>query len=221
MPSTEEAQLVDGLLGVARLRLMVLAVLFAVQVSAILAVSMPPGRLAVSLVAVTVLAVLQACHFMGMARCPLWLRLGVLAAEGLATYLPLLAVGAAWPGMGGFLAASVLLVVSGRAAWALSVTNDGVLQAAATHRAGGGLENLASRLEAVGGTLSTTVRGDGRFRVLAEIAIKADVTVGARQHRTVSTSSEARTLPDESIEESCACCESCSPRMSLWSAGRW
>jgi len=374
--------------GVARLRLMILAALLAVQISAILAVPMPPGRLATSLAAVSALAVLQARHFRGTTPYPLWLRLGVLAAEVLATYLPLLAVGVAWPGMGGFLAASVLLVVPGRAAWALftavvvslfaaamtlglgvrnadnmtvaslavgltifgvcrltsvirhvhgmhtevaqlavvrerlrfardlhdllgyslaaitlkaeltrrlmssdpatardelrdvvdiarqavaevrqvadgyrnislaqevaaaasllasanvaarvemncgilpdkvdsvlamvlrelitnilrhssarncwitgeqadehltlSVVNDGRPLAAATHRDGGGLENLAARLEAVGGTLSVTVHGDGRFRVLVEIAIQADAAVSARRHRTGCTSS--------------------------------
>ena len=379
MPDAEQAQRADGFPEVARLRLMILAVLLAVQISAILYAPMPPRRLAASLTAVITLALLQACHFREAARCPPWLRLGVLAVEGLATYLPLLAVGAAWPGMGGFLAASVLIVVPGRAAWALfigvigslfvaattlglgvdnaanvavasltvgltifgicrltavirrvhgmltetarlavvrermrfardlhdllgyslaaitlraelarrliksdpatasdelgdvvamarqtvaevrqvadgyrnislaqevaaatsllasadvaarvdtncgvlpnrvdsvlamilrelttnilrhssarncwitaeqgdehvtlSVANDGVPRAAATHRDGGGLENLAFRLEAVGGTLSASVRGDGRFHVLAAIAVKADVVVGAR-----------------------------------------
>jgi two-component system sensor histidine kinase DesK len=388
MPSTEEALPGDGSPGVARLRLMILAALLAVQISAILAVPMPPDRLAASLAAVIALAALQACHFRGRARCSPWLRLGVLAAEVLVTYLPLVALGAAWPGMGGFLTASVLLEVPGRAAWALftavivslfgavmllglgardacnitvaslavgltifsvcrlasmirrlhemrtevaqlaavrerlrfardlhdllgyslaaitlrtevtrrligsdpatasdelrevvdiarqavaevrqvadgyrnislaqevaaaaallasanvsarvqmncgilpnkvdsvlamvlrelitnilrhskarncwitseqadehvtlSVANDGVPRAAATHRDGGGLENLAWRLEAVGGTLSATVRGDGRFRVLAEIAIDTQAAVCARRPRPAGCNS--------------------------------
>jgi two-component system sensor histidine kinase DesK len=383
MPWAEEDQREDVVPGMVRLRLMLLAVLFAVQISAILDAAMPAGRLTASLAAVTALVMLRAGRAMRTARWPLWLRLGVLAAEGLATYLPLLAMGAVWPGMGGFLAASVLLVAPGRVAlvlftavilslfpaamtlglgvlnagnitvaslavgltifgvcrltsaikcvhdmhtelaqlalikerlrfardlhdllgyslaaitlraeltrrlmssdpalasdelrdvvdiarqagaeirqvangyrnislvqevaaatsllasanaaahvemncgilpdkidnvlamvlrelitnvlrhssarncWiaaeqvdehvTLSVVNDGVPRAAATRRDGRGLENLTCRLEAVGGTLSATVRGDGRFQVHAVVAIPADIGVGGRQHRT-------------------------------------
>lgn len=119
MPPAEEGQRDDIVPGVARLRLMLLAVLFAVQISSILDMAMSPGRLTASLAAVTVLTMLRAGHAMRRARWPLWLRLGVLAVEVLATYLPLLAMGAAWPGMAGFLAASVLLVASGWVGWAL------------------------------------------------------------------------------------------------------
>jgi two-component system sensor histidine kinase DesK len=376
---------------------MILAVLLAVQVTAILAVHTPPTQLAAGLTAMTTLTALQVRHLSGTAQRSRWLRLGVLTAEGLATYLPLLALGAAWPGMGGFFAASLLLVVRGRAAWALfavviaslfatamtlemgvrnagntavasaaialiifgvcrlasvlkhaqgthaevaqlavvrervrvaqdlhdllgysltaitlraeltrrlmsrdpamasdelravvdiarqavaevrqvangyrnlslaqevaaaasllasadvaaqvdvncgalpdkvdsvlamvlrelisnvlrhssarncwitaeqddeqvtlSVANDGLPRAAATHRDGGGLENLASRLETVGGTLTATVRADSSFRVRAEIAIKADGHVSARRHRTGFASSYAPRLPNES-----------------------
>jgi two-component system sensor histidine kinase DesK len=52
----------------------------------------------------------------------------------------------------------------------LRVTNDGVPRSAATRRRGGGLENLATRLQSVGGTLSTKVCSDGRFELLARIA---------------------------------------------------
>ncbi|MFF5056777.1 sensor histidine kinase [Micromonospora sp. NPDC000663] len=419
IPSAEEAQHEDVAPGVARLRLVILGVLLAVQISAILAVPMPPQRVAVSLGAVAVLAVLQARHLAVTAPSPPWLRLGMLAVEGLATYLPMLTVGAAWPGAGGFLAASVLLVVPGRAAWALftavivsvfavamtagsgfwlaenttvaslaigltmfatcrltrmvrhvqgmhteaiqlavirermrfardlhdllgyslaaitlraelagrlmksdpataggelrdvaamarqavaevrqvadgyrnislarevaavaslfasanvtaqvevncavlpdkvdsvlamllrelttnilrhssarncwiavdqtdqhitlSVVNDGVPRTASTYRDGGGLENLAFRLQAVGGTLSASVGDDGRFHVLAEIAVNADAVVDARSPRIDRTSSSVRRTPTMSIEGSCACCGSCSPRMSPWSAGR-
>jgi two-component system sensor histidine kinase DesK len=51
----------------------------------------------------------------------------------------------------------------------LRVTNDGVPQTAGSHRDGGGLENLALRLEAVGGTLAAGVSRDGRFEVLATV----------------------------------------------------
>ncbi|NES30193.1 histidine kinase [Micromonospora terminaliae] len=391
MPSAQESQREDKSPVVARLRAVILGVLFAVQISAILAVPVPPRRLAASLAVVTTLTVLQARHFRETASRPPWQRMGLLAVEGLATYLPLLVVGAAWPGSGGFLAASVLLVIPGRAAWApltavivslfaaaltsglgvrdagylaitslavgltifamcrltrtvkqaqgthtevvqlavirermrfardlhdllgyslaaitlraelagrlmnsdpakargelrdvvamarqavtevrqvaqgyrnnslaqeaaavaslfasaditarvdlncgvlpdkvdsvlamllrelttnilrhssarncwvtaeqtnghitLSVVNDGVPRTARTYRDGGGLENLAFRLQAVGGTLSATVRGDGRFHVLAKIATQADAGVGARSRRNRWTSSAPR-----------------------------
>jgi two-component system sensor histidine kinase DesK len=387
-PSTEEGQPADGLPGAARLRLMFLAVLLTAQVGSILAVPVPPVRLAAGLAAVIVLAALQTRHFRGPARYAMWRRLSLLAFEGLATYLPILAMGRVWPGWGGFLAGSVLIVLSGRVAWSLftvvlvsvfstaialgqgvrqadnvtlvslaigltlfgvfrfscmimkaygmhtevaqlavvrerlrfardlhdllgyslaaitlkaelirrllgsasatannelrdvvdiarqavaevrqvahgyrsvslaqevsaaasllasasvaahvemrceilpdkvdsalamvlrelitnilrhsrarncwitavqdgdhitlSVANDGVTRTAATHRDGGGLENLAWRLEAIGGTLSATVRGDGRFRVLADIIVEADPPVGARPHRSGCSSS--------------------------------
>ncbi|WP_433550354.1 sensor histidine kinase [Micromonospora zamorensis] len=420
MPSAEEAQREETVPGVARLRLVILGVLLAVQISAILIAPMPSQGVAVSLVVVTTLAVLQTRHIRVTAPGPPWPRMGLLAAEGLATYLPMLAVDAVWPGTGGFLAASVLLVIPGRAAWALftaivvstfaaavtigpgvryagaiaiasmavgltiygmcrlnvmirqvqgrhteavqlavvrermrfardlhdllgyslaaitlraelagrltksdpgtasdemrdvvamarqaaaevrqvadgyrnislaqevaavaslfasanvtarvevncgvlpdkvdsvlamllrelttnilrhssarncwitveqsdehvtlSVANDGVPRTATTYRDGGGLENLAFRLQAVGGTLSASVCTDGRFHVLAEVAVKADAILGPRTHRIGCSSSSARRVPTASIEGSCACCGSCSPRTSPWSAGRW
>lgn len=394
MPSAEEAHREDIVPGVARLQLVILGVLLAVQVSAILAVPMPPRLVAASLASVTTLAVLRALHFRVKAPTPLWLHMGFLAVEGLATYLPMLVVGAAWPGTGGFLAASVLLVIPGRAAWALftavivsifaaamtlglgvryannitiaslaigltmfgmcrltcmikhvqgmhtevvqlavirermrfardlhdllghnlaaitlraelagrlmktdpakasdelrdvvamarqavaevrqvadgyrnislaqevaavaslfasanvitrvevncgvlpdkidsvlgmilrelatnilrhssarncwitveqsdehvtlSVANDGVPRNATTYRDGGGLDNLAFRLQAVGGTLSASICGDGRFHVRVEIAIKADAAMGARFHQTGRTSASAGRRP--------------------------
>ncbi|BCB89757.1 hypothetical protein Psuf_070700 [Phytohabitans suffuscus] len=119
MPSTESARHGDGTPRVAHLQLAILTILLAAQISTLLAGPMPPRQLTASLAAVTALAVLQARHLRAPARSPLWLRLGLVSAEGLTTYLPLLAIGAAWPGMGGFLAASVLLVLPGRAAWPL------------------------------------------------------------------------------------------------------
>lgn len=50
----------------------------------------------------------------------------------------------------------------------LQVTNDGLPSAAASRRDGGGLDNLALRLEAVGGRLSIS-RHDDRFDVLATV----------------------------------------------------
>jgi two-component system, NarL family, sensor histidine kinase DesK len=51
----------------------------------------------------------------------------------------------------------------------LRIRNDGVPSGAASGRSGGGLENLASRVTAVGGELTATVRGDGWFELLAEV----------------------------------------------------
>jgi two-component system, NarL family, sensor histidine kinase DesK len=50
----------------------------------------------------------------------------------------------------------------------LRVSNDGVPPAGASRRDGGGLDNLASRLAAVGGTLTVTCQ-DGRFEALATL----------------------------------------------------
>ena len=60
----------------------------------------------------------------------------------------------------------------------LRVTNDGVPRSAATWRRGGGLENLAARLQAVGGTLSTSVRRDGQFEVLAQVVVPTTAEIG-------------------------------------------
>jgi two-component system sensor histidine kinase DesK len=109
----------DGVPRVAHVQPMILAVLLAMQLTAILAAHTPPGQLAAGVAAMTTLAALQVRHLSVTAQRSRWLRLSVLAAEGLATYLPLLAVGAAWPGMGGFFGASLLLVVRGRTAWPL------------------------------------------------------------------------------------------------------
>ena len=57
-----------------------------------------------------------------------------------------------------------------RGAVTLRVTNDGVPSSEASRGCGGGLENLASRLEAVGGKLSTS-RHDDRFDVLATVGV--------------------------------------------------
>jgi two-component system, NarL family, sensor histidine kinase DesK len=54
----------------------------------------------------------------------------------------------------------------------LRMTNDGVPRSAASGRHGGGLENLTTRLAAVGGKLTATSR-DGHFDLLAEVAIPA------------------------------------------------
>jgi two-component system sensor histidine kinase DesK len=48
---------------------------------------------------------------------PAWLRLTVLLAQVLATYLPLVAMRNEWGGMAGFLAGSALVLLSGWSAW--------------------------------------------------------------------------------------------------------
>ena len=50
----------------------------------------------------------------------------------------------------------------------LQVSNDGVPRLARSGHRGGGLENLSSRLAAIGGRLTARVRADGWFEVLAE-----------------------------------------------------
>lgn len=44
---------------------------------------------------------------------PLWQRLGMLGAQALVTYVPLVVLGREWAGMAGFLAGSVLLLLPG------------------------------------------------------------------------------------------------------------
>jgi two-component system sensor histidine kinase DesK len=56
----------------------------------------------------------------------------------------------------------------------LRVTNDGVPGPGASRRDGGGLENLALRLEAIGGSLTTRIGPDGRFDVLATVPIPVE-----------------------------------------------
>lgn len=51
-------------------------------------------------------------------RWPTWKRGAIVLGQGLATYLPLLAFHFAWMGMTGFLAGSLLLLITGWKAWA-------------------------------------------------------------------------------------------------------
>jgi two-component system sensor histidine kinase DesK len=50
---------------------------------------------------------------------PMARRVGILIAQGVVTYLPLLVLGKEWGGMAGFFAGSILLLVPGATAWAL------------------------------------------------------------------------------------------------------
>jgi two-component system, NarL family, sensor histidine kinase DesK len=81
----------------------------------------------------------------------------------------------------------------------LRVTNDGVPGPAASRRDGGGLDNLASRLEAVGGSLTTRVGDDGRFDVLATVPMAAETAPTSIRPSSIRRSSAglAETEPPE------------------------
>lgn len=55
----------------------------------------------------------------GADRWPRWRRLGLLLAEALVTYLPMLVLLREWAGLAGFFAGSTLLLLSGAIAWIL------------------------------------------------------------------------------------------------------
>jgi two-component system sensor histidine kinase DesK len=50
----------------------------------------------------------------------------------------------------------------------LQMLNDGIPRNAATGRLGGGLENMATRLEAIGGQLTATIH-NGQFDLIAQV----------------------------------------------------
>jgi two-component system sensor histidine kinase DesK len=66
--------------------------------------------------------------------------------------------------------------ITGRTIW-LMVANDGVPRSARSGRDGGGLENLTTRLEAIGGTLIARVRDDGWFDVRAKAPLTPPATM--------------------------------------------
>jgi two-component system, NarL family, sensor histidine kinase DesK len=82
--------------------------------------SSDPGKLAVAYAGIVVILLVQAVNSSTAAqRWPTWRRWAMLAIMAVATYLPLPVVGTIWQGLAGFLAGSVLLLVPGRAGWAL------------------------------------------------------------------------------------------------------
>lgn len=104
--------------------IVVLSGLFAAQLAGISAGifgERPPRHgLTLTLAAITAALAfgLQLCiAWRGAAGWSLRRRLGALAALGVLTYLPLAAFGLAWPGMGGFLAGSILMLWPSRTAW--------------------------------------------------------------------------------------------------------
>jgi two-component system sensor histidine kinase DesK len=102
--------------------LLVLAGLFAMQLtSVILAPSSRHGFvLGLTLVAAGLVFGLQLFNSSpGATRWPMWQRLGTLLGQGIATYLPLVSIGAEWGGMAGFLAGSILVLMPARASQVL------------------------------------------------------------------------------------------------------
>jgi two-component system sensor histidine kinase DesK len=103
--------------------LVVLCGIFAVQVAAILA--SPTTRHALSLgIALSCAAMVFTLQLFnstaGAARWPVRRRVEMLLAQGLATYLPLAAMGLQWEGMTGFLTGSIPVLLPGRKSWGLS-----------------------------------------------------------------------------------------------------
>jgi two-component system, NarL family, sensor histidine kinase DesK len=78
-----------------------------------------PLQVAFTLASATAVFVLQLHNCSRSAqRWPTWKRGAIVLGQGLATYLPLLAFHLAWTGMTGFLAGSLLLLITGWKAWA-------------------------------------------------------------------------------------------------------
>jgi two-component system sensor histidine kinase DesK len=104
--------------------LLVVCCLFAVQVAGIFTTSIPRHGLTLGLTLITagLLFCLQLCvGWRGAAGWSQQRRLGMLAALGALTYLPLAVLSAAWPGMAGFLGGSILILrpVRTSRSWAL------------------------------------------------------------------------------------------------------
>src|ERR1700722_1712754 len=101
---------------------LVVSGLFATQVAGIFAARIPRHGFAIELALVTagLLFGLQLCiAWRGAARWPRRRRLGALLALAALTYLPLAALGVAWPGMAGFFAGSILILRPARTSWVL------------------------------------------------------------------------------------------------------
>jgi signal transduction histidine kinase len=60
----------------------------------------------------------------------------------------------------------------------LLVANDGVPRSARSGREGGGLENLATRMQVIGGHLTVSIRDDGWFTVLAQAPLAPPTAAG-------------------------------------------
>jgi two-component system sensor histidine kinase DesK len=94
---------------------------FGIQISSIIRTVPPshPLQVAFTLASATAVFALQLRNCSPAAqRWPTWKRGAIVLSQGLATFLPLLAFHLAWTGMTGFLAGSLLLLISGWKAWA-------------------------------------------------------------------------------------------------------
>jgi two-component system sensor histidine kinase DesK len=94
---------------------------FGIQISFIIRKVPPshPLQVAFTLASATAVFALQLHNCSpGAQRWPTWKRGVIVLGQGLATYLPLLAFHLAWTGMAGFLAGSLLLLMTGWKAWA-------------------------------------------------------------------------------------------------------
>jgi two-component system, NarL family, sensor histidine kinase DesK len=102
---------------------LVLSGLFATQLAGIFAARIPRHGFAIGLALITagLLFGLQFCiAWRGAAGWPQRRRLGALLAMGALTYLPLVALRVAWPGMAGFFAGSILMLIRpARTSWIL------------------------------------------------------------------------------------------------------
>jgi two-component system sensor histidine kinase DesK len=103
--------------------LLVLYGLFAVQLTSVLASPISrrgPDALGLVLACAVSVFGLQLLNASPAALSrPFWQRLGVLLVQGIVTYLPLAALRAQWPGMVGFFAGSILMLLQSRLAWVL------------------------------------------------------------------------------------------------------
>ncbi len=126
MPKPEHTTTAPGIAGGPKLaRAIVLAVLAsygAVQVIDALTSLLPVrgAKLALDFgCLVLLLGMTAAVTSAGAERWPRWRRLGLLLAEALVTYLPMLVLLREWAGLAGFFAGSTLLLLSGAIAWIL------------------------------------------------------------------------------------------------------
>ncbi|WP_329216677.1 histidine kinase [Streptomyces sp. NBC_01485] len=114
----------------------------------------------------------------------------------------------------------ITLTVSGVAV-RLVMVNDGVVPSAAGLPGGHGLANLGTRLAALGGRTEAGVLEDGRFRLVAEVPLCPSNGQAATAEATgVREIAPARSRNAQSESKGPCTPESCSPRMSIWSAGR-
>ncbi|WP_143098849.1 sensor histidine kinase [Streptomyces sp. yr375] len=102
----------------------------------------------------------------------------------------------------------------------LVMVNDGVVPSAAGLADGHGLANLDARLAEFGGRTEAGVLDDGRFRLVAEVPPRPPNGPAAAAEATgVREIAPARGRNARNESKGPCTPESCSPRMSIWSAG--